>query len=180
MLKNVNQSMVNRSIARGGVNCKCVNGGSNGGGVNGGKITVEFNIHTNHNNELRWLKKEEAERVFREILSVDMEKYMFYCITRNDELTEDGFTNKSYINTPVVFSYNKQEHGTTYKGQKIDISAFDALNNDTLTFSIHLINNVIDYEDNSSTINDATIDEDIPDIAIYTNTYNLTLYYRER
>lgn len=45
MIKNVNQSMVNRSIARGG-NCKCVNGGSNSSGVNGGKITLEFTVYT--------------------------------------------------------------------------------------------------------------------------------------
>jgi hypothetical protein len=84
MIKGVNQSMINRSIV-GGSMCKYVNGSgisgsSNGSGVNGGKITVEFTVYEvtkSTGGFERYIKKEEAERVVNEMLSVDPEKYIF-------------------------------------------------------------------------------------------------------
>ena len=64
MLRNVNQSMVNRYIASG--KCKCSNVESNGSSVNGGKITVEFTLYNKEDagKTIQYITKEDSHKIY--------------------------------------------------------------------------------------------------------------------
>ena len=181
MIKGINQSMVNRSIA-GGVNCKCIGGGSNGSGVNGGKITVEIPLYrveetsgdppTTTTNI--YVKKEDADKVFKEILNIDQEKYFFYRYSMQHlEVGIDGFINITSF--PCTNIYNR--YRLVLSTQLIDIR--NAINTDEIIIMLNLTNEAIDYE-YSKIMNSNYIVDTFPDTPGRSNSIKLTLYYMER
>ena len=86
MIKGINQSMVNRSIAGGGVNCKCINGNGisgdstgssgNGSGVSGGKIEVEFTVY--NVNDDNYITNEDASKIYNRLYNAYPTKYIIF------------------------------------------------------------------------------------------------------
>lgn len=178
MLKGINQSIVNRSIV-GGVNCKCINGngvsgGSNGSGVNGGKITVEFTIYgveetsgdppiTRH---VICVKKEDAEKAFNAILSMDLGKYSFYYVDAYIDYLSYNYSAISKKNCAMII-YNYSD------GMKVI-----AIDSDPTNIIILMDkNNNVDYHE--SHLCNQSISDNVPDTAKEEEIHKLTLYYRE-
>ena len=178
MIKSINQAMVNRSIAGGG-NCKCINGNGINGGSNGGKITVEFNVYsvevqtTNPRPDTeQHIMKEDAEKVFNAILSVDPEKYVFYHVSIDDD--QSGLIDMTCMQTFSKISDEDGDYSTIALNDTIPpIGA--------MLFTIYISytpNKIIDYTD--SLIGEYKIDDSITGTIITTYICKYTLYYMER
>lgn len=172
MLKGINQSMINRSIAGGG-NCK--RGGFNGNGVDGGKIMATITVYSfddDEGKEVLGVKKEEAERLFNRILSVDPEKYMFYRIrTQYSNIENELIAITTFPCDYVYTKYIKDGVLTQYCGVTNESASFDV--------TVMRKNGTIDYS--KSTIKPAhEILDTLPGTVEDEHTYEYTFYYRER
>ena len=191
MLRNVNQSMVNRYISGGGGgNCRCVNGGSNGSdsngesggsGINGGKIELEFTIYdTEDDGNNGYIKKDEAEGIFNKILNIDLEKYRFYLadvLWSNTDIEYSEHTICSceymYRRRQIIIDSDPAEY------QFVVIYYKDRIDNRTIdVIDMNSFNDAINYSSSSIYgIND--IVETIPDTATLLKTFKIILYYTE-
>ena len=167
MLKNINQSMVNRSIA-GGVNCKCLNGGSNGSSDNGGKITVEFTVYTVDGEDI--IKQEDVESLFNEILNLDPEKYTIYQFT--DQTRIVIYNTVNFARHSCDYGYTQ---GITDDGTVVQENIISSSNNEIISF--YQDADGINYE--KSKIFDTDIIDNPQGTLEPQYIHKLTLYYRE-
>lgn len=149
-------------------------GGSNCNGVDGGKITATITVYyfkDNEGKEVSGVKKEDAERLFNEILSVDPEKYTFYQIG-SQHFTIDN-ENLFIAVYPCDSSYNQRV-------EKGVLSQVYYIGNESVPvgFIVMRTNKTINYND--SNINGKTIVDAIPDTVRFEETTEYTFYYRKR
>ena len=113
MIRGVNQSMVNRSIAGGGVACKCINGngisgGSNESGVNSGKITAEFTVYSVAG--INYMTTEDAFKINECLYNIYPTKYI---INRYEWHTVSSVSNHLHRDT-VFQSIDSNESTSIY------------------------------------------------------------------
>lgn len=182
MIRGVNQTMVNRYISGGGGNCRCIGGN----GISGGKIEMEFTVYnveettegSSGTTTKKYIKKEDAERISNEILSVDLEKYKF---------------NNAVIRIKTIFEINTAVD--TYSGDCAvhhgDYREYQEQPYEQITIHINNMGNYKDYITNIfvypngvvfdiSTFFGAKVDDSKTDNPERTSSYKLTLYYTER
>lgn len=168
MIKGINQSMVNRSIA-GGVNCKCIGGNDiNGNSINGGKITAEITTYTVDGEGI--IKQEDVESLFNEIVRLDPEKYTIYQFTDQMRIVTYDTINIFHYSCDYAYSQGLTDGGAVVEKNYI-------INNNNELIEIYRDDNGINYEE--SKIFDTAIIDNPQGSPEAQEIHKLTLYYRE-
>jgi uncharacterized protein YlzI (FlbEa/FlbD family) len=192
MLNNINSAMINRIIAGGGLMCKCT-GGNNGGsgnGVNGGKITVEFPVYTieetieeisgepptttTTTTSKEYILKEDANKAFSALLKVNLEKYVSYLCTLQEEPAE-GIRN--CFTFPCACGEIKQIDDDN-NVRIIFINSGETETSAPVNITIQITNDDIIFD--NSAIQDSSIVDTIDGTPVSVTTQKFTFYYMER
>lgn len=179
MIRGVNQSMINRYISGGGGSVyKYIGGGSDSNGENSGSITVEFNVlgvnDGSENNN--YIKKDDAIKVFNEILSIDPEKYMIYYGT--SQYGNTGVRMVNSLSCPYIYHYNSYYNEDSTLHRDINIRCCNKnIDGDDRSIRIIMDGNSFDY--NNSHIFSANIVDTLPGMMDWLTPYKFTLYYME-
>ena len=181
--------MVKRSIAGGGVNCKCINGNgisgeSNSSSVNGGKITVEFTIYEAEDKV--YITNEDASNIYKRLYDAYptkyiIERYELQNFKHNDLLVSERDTVIQHITVD-----NRDG-----KSDVIAVNILQIYDKDRMMLQVSYIDGELEYNTNninigwlnedSTLVNATVVNNGDPKLeSAYAIKYSLTLYYRER
>ena len=179
MLKGINQTMVNRYIARGD-NCRCIGGNGISGGSNGGKIEIEFTAYETEDDDKIYIKKDEADGIFNKILNMDIEKHRFYLVDILSLYIGIEYSEHTIHSCEYLYRRRKTiEDSKPKEYQFVQIYYEDETNNEHIkVIGVNLLNDVINYT-SSSIYGITDIVETIPDTATILKTFKIILYYME-
>ena len=138
---------------------------------------MEFTIYEVEGSDETYIMQEDAERVFNEIVDVDLEKYVFYSLSATfNETFENQITLHQYTGPCLIHITTTMIPGSS-KVQTV------GLENDIIAVSFATLNDVIQYDGtlgNFLKLGDAKITSDPISTTDSSIPYKLTLYYRER
>lgn len=166
---------------QGGGNCKCINGsgisgGSNGNGVNGGKITAEFNIYYVEGDQKEYVKLEDAQMLFDNLIGIDMEKHRIVGVS--DFRSDPEYDAKNIIDYSCSSVY-----ASSIEGNQLTQTIFmwlTAIDDSSTYIRLKGIQNIVSADYDNNDVLGADVVSTIPGTIEDTVLHSLTIYYTER